>query len=61
MARDTTVLDKEYKLPDGSTVLVGRERFEAPEILMNPYLLENENDDMATMVYNAITTCPMDI
>ena len=61
LAKDTTVLDKEYKLPDGQTIIVGRERFEAPEILMNPALLENENDDIASMVYNAICGCPMDI
>ena len=61
IAKDTTVLEKEYKLPDGTTILVGRERFEAPEILMNPGLLENESDDMATMIYNSICGCPLDI
>jgi actin-related protein 2 len=61
MAKDTTVLDKEYKLPDGTTIMVGRERFEAPEILMNPGLLELEDDGMAEMVYNSICGCPLDI
>ena len=61
IAKDTTVLEKEYILPDGSTILVGRESFEAPEILMNPGLLENESDDMATMIYNSICGCPLDI
>jgi len=61
IAKDTTVIDKEYKLPDGTTILVGRERFEAPEILMNPALLEDESDDMATMIYNSICACPLDI
>mmetsp|Transcript_41847 Transcript_41847/g.64018 ORF Transcript_41847/g.64018 Transcript_41847/m.64018 type:complete len:103 (+) Transcript_41847:609-917(+) len=61
IAQETTVLDKEYKLPDGQTILVGRERFEAAEILMNPVLIENESDGMAEMVYNAIVGCPLDI
>jgi len=61
LAKDTTVLDKEYKLPVGSTSIIGRERFEAPEILMNPALLESESDDMATMIYQSICDCPMDI
>jgi actin-related protein 2 len=61
MAKDTTVLDKEYKLPDGKTIIVGRERFEAAEILMNPALIELEDDGLAAMVYNSIVGCPMDI
>lgn len=61
LAQDTTVLDKEYKLPDGTTIQVGRERFEAPEILMNPGLIEKEDPGMPEMIYNAIVGCPLDI
>jgi actin-related protein 2 len=61
LAKDTTVLDKEYQLPDGQTVIVGRERFEATEILMNPSLLELEDAGMAEMIYNSITECEMDM
>jgi actin-related protein 2 len=60
-AMDTTVLDKEYKLPDGQTIIIGRERFEAPEILMNPGLIDSESDDLASMIYNSIVGCPLDI
>ena len=55
------MIDNEYKLPDGQTIIVGRERFEAPEILMNPSLIDDESEDCATMIYNAICGCPLDI
>ena len=61
IAKDTTVIDKEYKLPDGQVIIVGRERFEAPEILMNPALIDDESEDCATMIYNSICGCPLDI
>ena len=61
IAKDTTVINTEYKLPNGETIICGRERFEAPEILFNPTLLEMEDDDMATMVYNSITSCPLEL
>lgn len=61
IAKDTTVINTEYKLPNGQTILCGRERFEAPEILFNPTLLEMEDDDMATMVYKSIASCPLEL
>lgn len=33
----------------------------APEILMNPALIEKEDDGLAEMIYKSITSCPMDI
>lgn len=45
MARDTTVLDKEYKLPNGDIIQVGRERFMATEILLKPYMYNKEMED----------------
>ena len=38
LARETTIHEKEYKLPDNSLITIGKERFEAPEILFNPLL-----------------------
>ena len=61
IGRDTTVVDKEYKLPDGTTILVGRERFEAPEIIMNPALIESEALGLPEMVYKSITDCDLNI
>lgn len=61
MAKETTVLNKEYVLPSGDTIILGRERFMAPEILMNPALIELEDDGIVEMIYKSITNCPMDI
>lgn len=61
IGRDTTVVDKEYRLPDGQTILVGRERFEAPEIIMNPALIESESLGLPEMVYKSITECDLSI
>ena len=36
LAEETTLLDKEYKLPDGKNIRIGRERFEAGECLFRP-------------------------
>jgi actin-related protein len=61
MAKETTVLNKEYVLPNGDVIILGRERFMAPEILMNPSLIESEEDGLTEMIYKSITSCPMDI
>ena len=63
MGLETTVLEKEYTLPNGDKIFVGNERFEAPEILMKPHTFDHENEDpgLAEMVYNCITKCDMDL
>lgn len=63
LARETTVLDKEYKLPDGTVISVGMERFEAPECLMCPSALGEDYEDagLAEMVCKSIWGCEMDI
>lgn len=45
---------REYKLPDGEVVKVGRERFLAPEILMNPSIAGIEHDGCGEMVFKSI-------
>jgi len=42
LAEDTTVLVENYTLPDGRVIKVGQERFEAPECLFQPHLLDVE-------------------
>ena len=37
-SKETTIHEKEFRLPDGSLIKIGKERFETPEILFNPML-----------------------
>lgn len=64
LANETTVLEKSYELPDGRIIRLGRERFEAPEALFDPSLVDVENfqggGGMADMVFNVIQDAPMD-
>lgn len=71
LAKETTLLDKEYTLPDKSTIRIGRERFEAAEILFNGNLSDGkptiaeicsqalcdvERDDFLGLVQNILIT-----
>merc|ERR1719265_2636784 len=38
LARETTLVERQYTLPDSRTIRIGSERFSAPEILFNPML-----------------------
>jgi Actin len=39
---------------DGRVIKLGRERFEAPEALFNPSLIDSEKSGMADMVFEMI-------
>lgn len=67
VAMETCALDTEfeYTLPDGkkAVCIVGKERFEAPEILMQPHLFGNDFSDragLARMVFESIRACQPD-
>ena len=51
---ETTFYNSSYKLPDGRAIKISKEKFEAPEILFNPYLMNSEADGVAEMVFNCI-------
>jgi len=44
-----THADAHAELPDGRTIKVGSERFEAPECLFQPHLVDIEQPGMAGM------------
>jgi len=60
LALETTTLIKKYKLPDGRVIKVGRERFEAPECMFNPNLIDCEQPGMGEMVFDCINKADID-
>ncbi|KAK1235448.1 Arp2/3 complex subunit, actin nucleation center [Marasmius sp. AFHP31] len=47
LSEETTVLVESYQLPDGRTIKVGSERFEAPECMFQPHLVDIEQPGVA--------------
>ncbi|WP_459806234.1 hypothetical protein, partial [Herbidospora sp. RD11066] len=60
LALETTVLLQEYKLPDGRIVKVSGERFEAPEALFQPHLINIEGVGVAELLFNTIQAADID-
>lgn len=61
LSEDTTVLVESYTLPDGRVIRVGSERFEAPECLFQPHLVDVDQPGMAEMLFNTIQGTDVDI
>ena len=61
LAKNTTVLEEDYQLPDGSWIKVGPERFECGEVLFSPYLLGKDSDGLSEMVFKSIMASPIDV
>lgn len=52
--------EKEYSLPDGSTISLARERFEVPELLFNP-TIELEEISLPKAIMDVIDMCDLDV
>ncbi|KAG7399899.1 Actin- protein 2 [Phytophthora boehmeriae] len=61
LALETTVLEETYELPDGRIVKLGRERFEAPEALFDPNLIDVEGAGLSDMVFNMCMKADIDL
>jgi actin-related protein 2 len=61
LANETTVLTENYTLPDGRVIKVGSERFEAPECMFQPHLIDNEQPGVAEMLFESIQDAAIDI
>lgn len=51
LARETTCHEIEHKLPDGSKIKIGKERFEAAEILFDPSYVGKEDLGCSEIVF----------
>ncbi|XP_021360409.1 actin-related protein 2 isoform X1 [Mizuhopecten yessoensis] len=60
LALETTVLVETYTLPDGRVIKVGGERFEAPEALFQPHLINVDGVGVAELLFNTIQSADMD-
>jgi len=60
LAQETTVLVEQYTLPDGRVIRVGGERFEAPEVLFEPHLIDVEGGGMGDQLFECINKADVD-
>ncbi|ESO90080.1 hypothetical protein LOTGIDRAFT_218116 [Lottia gigantea] len=61
LALETTVLVEPYTLPDGRVIKVGGERFEAPEALFQPHLINVEGLGVAELLFQTIQSADIDL
>lgn len=61
LAEETTVLMEKYELPDGRTIKIGPERFQAPECLFQPHLVDCEQPGIAEFLFNTIQAADVDV
>ncbi|EEQ34217.1 actin [Microsporum canis CBS 113480] len=61
LSEDTTVLVESYTLPDGRVIRVGSERFEAPECLFQPHLVDVDQPGIAELLFNTIQAADVDV
>lgn len=61
LARETTTLVENYELPDGRVIKVGSERFEAPECLFQPSLVDVEQPGVGEMLFNTVQAADVDV
>jgi len=61
LSEETTVLVESYLLPDGRTIKVGSERFEAPECMFQPRLVDVDQPGVAELLFQTIQNAAVDI
>lgn len=61
LALETTTLVQNYTLPDGRVIKVSSERYEAPEVIFNPALIDSEQMGMQHLLFNMIQEADIDL
>lgn len=61
LSEETTVLVENYTLPDGRVIKVGSERFEAPECMFQPHLMDVEQPGVADLLFQTIQAAAVDL
>jgi len=61
LSQETTVLVQSYTVPDGRVIKLDRERFEAPESLFQPHLINVEGMGLSELVFNTVQQADIDI
>uniref|UniRef100_A0A914HI63 Actin-related protein 2 n=1 Tax=Globodera rostochiensis TaxID=31243 RepID=A0A914HI63_GLORO len=60
LALETTILTESYTLPDGRVIKLGGERFEAPEVLFQPHLINVEKLGLSELLFSVIQSADID-
>ncbi|XP_078610530.1 actin, adductor muscle-like [Branchiostoma floridae x Branchiostoma japonicum] len=60
-ATTSSAVEKSYELPDGQIVIIGDERFRAPETLFQPSFIGVEAHGIHELTYDGIMKCDIDI
>lgn len=61
LALETTALLQKFELPDGREVKLGMERFEAPEVLFQPHLVDCDSKGLHHMLFDMIQAADIDL
>jgi actin-related protein len=61
LAEKVAEMQKEYVLPDGEKIVVGAERFLAPEVFFNPGVIGMEATPLDESIVDSIRKCDVDL